>query len=171
MGALARRARPRSSPDPARHGDCNPSAVALVALKHVAAVGTVALLLTVEAPGQAQAPALPGWQPLGEVRLDRNGCAGCPAVIAMNQPHRRFGLASDSPSPVTLSGRIDVSCANGTTYNTLLQSPRRGGLFQIVPNACVNLEAKEIKLTITSVVLSPQDQDRTVGLYVYAAFG
>jgi hypothetical protein len=52
-----------------------------------------------------------------------------------------------------------------------LNSPRRGGLFQVIPNSCVNLDSKEMKLTVTSVGLSPADAERTVALVAYGSFG
>lgn len=117
------------------------------------------------------APSLPGFAALGQVSVDKSGCASCPRVIATEQRHRAFALASDSPFPVSLSGRIDVTCGNGATYHVFLQSPRRGGPFQLVPNTCVNLETKEITLTVTSVGLAPADQERSVAVIAYGSFG
>jgi hypothetical protein len=117
------------------------------------------------------APSLPGFSTLGQVSIDKTGCPSCPAVVATSKRHRAFALASDSPFPVILSGRIEVACADGTTYHVFLSSPRRGGPFQVVPNTCVNLDSKEITLTVTSVGLSPADAERTVGLIAYGSFG
>jgi len=131
-------------------------------------------LLSVARPsiGRAEtAPSLPGFSALGQVVVDKNGCSSCPHVLPTDKRHRNFALASDSPFPVMLSGRLDVTCANGTSYQVFLQSPRRGGPFQIVPNACTNLESKELTLTITSVGLSPADAERTITLFAYGSFG
>ena len=116
------------------------------------------------------APALPGFASLGQVLLDKDGCASCPVVFATSRRHRAFAFASDSPFPVNQSGRIEVTCANGSTYHVFLHSPLRSGLFQVVSNDCVNLDAKQVTLTITSVSLSPQDAERTVALLAYASF-
>ena len=115
------------------------------------------------------APTLPNWTPLGQVMVDKSGCPSCPTTFPTSRRHRRFGLTSDSFFPVSLSGRFDVSCSNGTNYNVLLQSSSRDGLFQVIPNLCVNFESKEVKLTITSVGLSPADSDRTVAVAVHAS--
>jgi hypothetical protein len=116
-------------------------------------------------------PALSGFAPLGQVVLDKNGCTSCPAVFATARRHRAFALASDSPFPVHQIGRVDVACANGSDYHVFLQSTVRGGPFQLVPNLCVNLDSKEVKVTVTSVTLSPPDEDRTVALMTYGSVG
>jgi hypothetical protein len=112
-----------------------------------------------------------GWAALGQVRLEKNACSSCPATFPTVNRHRNIGLSSDSPYPVSLSGRVDIKCADGTSYNVLLRSAARGGLFQVIRNSCVNLDAKEVGLTITSVSLSPPDADRTVTLSVYGSLG
>jgi hypothetical protein len=117
------------------------------------------------------APSLPGFATLGQVSVDKTGCASCPATIATSKRHRAFALASDSPFPVVLSGRVEVTCGDGTTYHLFLQSPHRGGPFQVVRNSCANLDSKEITLTVTSVGLSPADAERTVDLIAYGSFG
>jgi hypothetical protein len=117
------------------------------------------------------APAISGYSALGEVLLDKNGCSSCPAVYATSRRHRTFVLASDSPFPVHQVGRVDVTCANGSTYHVFLNSTVRAGPFQLVANNCVNLDSKEIKLTITSVGLAPQDAERTVTVFTYGSFG
>ena len=140
------------------------------------ALGLVAvvMLLSLARPSTSRAetaPSLPGFATLGQVVIDKTGCPSCPATIATNKRHRTFALASDSPFPVVLSGRLEVTCTNGTTYHVFLQSPRRGGPFQVVPNACTNLDTKEITLTVTSAGLAPADAERTVGLIAYGSFG
>ena len=137
---------------------------------------TVALVMiagheTSRAEGATELPALPGWTALGQVQLDKTGCPSCPAVFATNRRHRGFALASDSPFAISQSGRVDVTCADGSSYNVFLHSTRRGGLFQVIPNACVNFDSKEMKLTVTSVGLSPPDAGRTVALVAYGSFG
>lgn len=124
-------------------------------------VGVALLALT----SVAQVPV--GWAPLGKVTVDKNGCASCPATFPTPQRHRAFGIDSDSPFAVGLNGRFDVTCADGNTYDVPLRSATRGGLFQVLPNQCVNLDVKEIKLTITSVSLSPPDAERTITLNFY----
>lgn len=141
--------------------------------KLVGAVATVALFTVVghDTSRADSTPTLPGWMALGQVTLDKTGCSSCPAVITTSRRHRGFGLASDTPFALTQTGRVDVTCADGWSYHVFLQSPRRGGLFQVIPNSCVNLDSKEIKLTITSVGLSPPDAERTVSLITYGSFG
>jgi hypothetical protein len=117
------------------------------------------------------APSLPGFATLGQVSVDKTGCPSCPATIATNKRHRAFALASDSPFAVVLSGRVEVTCADGTTYHVFLQSPRGGGPFQVVRNTCVNLDSKELTLTVTSVGLSPADAERSIALITYGSFG
>ena len=112
-----------------------------------------------------------GWVALGQVRLEKNACTSCPAKFQTTARHRTIGLSTDTPYPISLSGRVDVTCADGTTYNVLLRSSVRGGLFQTIRNSCVNLDAKEIGLTITTVSLSPPDADRSVALSVYGTLG
>lgn len=138
---------------------------------HVAvavAVAVAVLVATGDEPcraGVGQGPH--AWTPFGQVSLDKNGCGSCPATFPTPSRYRSFGLATDSPYAVTLNGRIDVTCADGGSYNVALRSAVRGGIFQQVPNSCVNLDSKEIKLTITSVSLSPPDAERTVALTAY----
>lgn len=122
-------------------------------------------LASLAVPSGAQVPY--GWTPIGKATVDKNGCASCPVTIPTPSRHRSFGIDSDSPFSVALVGRIDVTCADGNTYNMLLRSATKGGLFQIFPNSCVNLDSKEIKLSITSVSLSPPDAERTVTLTVF----
>jgi hypothetical protein len=134
----------------------------------------VAALFSIGGEGTSRAedaPPLAGFSPLGQVLLDKSGCPSCPAVFATNKRHRAFGLASDSPFPVSQSGQLDVTCTSGASYHYFLRPATRGGLFQLVPNMCVNLDSKEIKLTITSVGLSPPDAERTVTLVAYGSFG
>lgn len=138
------------------------------------AVGVALALSTLvgDARSQPQSlPALANWTPLGQVVVDKSGCASCPATFATKRRHRNIGLASDSPFPVSLTGRIDVSCTDGTTYNVYLRSPLREGLFQVVPNTCANLDSKEVQLTVTSIDLSPPDAERSVALIAYGSFG
>jgi hypothetical protein len=116
-------------------------------------------------------PALPGFTGLGQVLVDKTGCASCPAVFVTSKRHRGFALASDTPFPISQSGRVDVTCTEGTTYHVFLYSPRHGGVFQLIPNSCVNFDSKEIKLTVTSVSLSPADAERSVALVAYGSFG
>lgn len=123
-------------------------------------------------PGRAEsAPALPGYAPLGEVRLDKTGCPSCPVTFSTDRRHRTFALTNDSPFPVVLAGRVEVTCANGSTYHVLLGSPRGGGPFQVVQNACTNLDAKSVSVDVTSVGLAPPDAERKVTLTVYGSFG
>lgn len=117
------------------------------------------------------APSLPGYATLGQVSVDKSGCSSCPLVLTTTKRHRTFALASDSPFPVSLSGALEVTCDDGATYQFPLRSPHRGGPFQIVPNTCANLASKEVKLTVTSVGLSPADAERSIGLIVYGSFG
>jgi hypothetical protein len=135
----------------------------------------VLTLLTLARPGRSRAaesaPSLPGFSTLGQVSVDKTGCPSCPAVITTDKRHRTFALASDSPFPVVLSGRVDVKCADGASYHVFLHSPHRGGPFQVVANSCVNLDSKEITLTVTSVGLAPADAERTVALIAYGSFG
>lgn len=134
----------------------------------------VVVLLSVGRPRTSHAetaPSLPGFSTIGQVLVDKSGCPSCPAVLTTEKRHRTFALASDSPFPVVLSGRVDVTCANGASYHVFLSSPRRGGPFQIVPNTCPNLESKEITLTVSSVGLSPADAERSVALIAYGSFG
>lgn len=141
-------------------------------LRRLGVVVAVALFSsTGDDASHAQGAPLPGWAPIGQVQLDKSGCASCPATFSIPSRHRSFGLATDSPFPVTLSGRIDVTCANGSTYDVLLRSSPRAGIFQVVPSSCVNLDTKEIKLTVTSLSLSPADENRTVVLTVYGKIG
>lgn len=134
----------------------------------------VVTLLSIARPATSRAesaPSLPGFSTLGQIVIDKTGCPSCPATIATDKRHRSFALASDSPFPVVLSGRLEVTCANGSTYHVFLQSPRRGGPFQVVANSCTNLDTKEITLTVTSVGLAPADAERTIGLIAYGSFG
>jgi hypothetical protein len=143
-------------------------------LLHVLGLAITVMLVSFARPSPSQAetaPSLPGFAMLGQVAVDKSGCPSCPRVIATDDRHRTFALASNSPFPVMLSGRLDVTCTNGATYHVFLQSPRRGGPFQVVPNTCVNLETKEITLTVTSVGLAPADSERTVTLIAYGSFG
>lgn len=117
------------------------------------------------------APALSGFAPLGQVVIDKTGCSSCPVVFTTGKRHRAFAFASDSPFPISQTGRIDVACANGSSYHVFLQSPVRSGPFQLVPNNCVNLDTKQVTLTITSVSLSPPDLEKTVTLLAYGSFG
>lgn len=148
---------------PARH-----PLLGLLALFALVIVFSVARPRTSRAEG---APSLPGFSTLGQVAIDKTGCPSCPRVISTDQRHRAFALASDSPFPVMLSGRLEVTCANGASYHVFLQSPRRGGPFQLVPNTCVNLDTKELTFTVTSVGLSPADAERTVSVIAYGSFG
>lgn len=116
-------------------------------------------------------PSLAGYATLGQVVVDKDGCASCPAVIKTAKRHRTFVLASDSPYPVVLSGRVDVTCSNGATYQVFLNSPRRGGPFQVIANTCVNLETRELTVTVTSVGLSPADAEQKIALIAYGSFG
>jgi hypothetical protein len=144
----------------------------MFAIRCLLGVATVALFsLTGDEPSHAQVVVPAGWTALGQVTLDKSGCASCPATFPTTNRHRSFGLASDTPYPLNLSGRIDVTCADGTTYEVLLKSSGRGGLFQIVPNTCVNFDAKQIGVTTTTVSLSPPDADRKVNVTVYGRVG
>lgn len=130
--------------------------------------------LSVAVPTSSRAedvPSLAGYATLGHVTVDKNGCASCPAVIRTSKRHRAFVIASDSPFPVVLSGRVDVTCSNGATYQVFLNSPRRGGPFQMIANTCVNLETKDLTFTITSVGLSPADAEQKIELIAYGSFG
>lgn len=51
-----------------------------------------------------------------------------------------------------------------------LASSLRGGPFQVIPNTCSSLDSKEIKITVTSVGLSPPDAERSVALMAYGSF-
>jgi hypothetical protein len=105
------------------------------------------------------------------VVIDKTGCPSCPSVVMTEKRHRTFALASDSPFPLVLSGRVEVTCADGGSYHLLLHSPRRGGPFQIVPNTCANLDSKQLTVTVTSVGLAPADAERKVSLILYGSFG
>lgn len=105
-----------------------------------------------------------GRTSLGQVSLDKSGCASCPATFATPSRYPTFALASDTPFPINLSGRIDVNCTDGSRYDVFLSSPMRGGVFQTIPNLCVNYDSKSLKLAITTVGLSDPDKDRTVTL-------
>ena len=140
------------------------------------ALGVLAVVLSLSLarprPSHAEsAPSLPGFATLGQVLVDKSGCPSCPLVLATEKRHRVFAFASDSPFPVLLSGRVEVTCAGGASYHVFLSSPRGGGPFQIVPNTCPNLESKEITLVVTSVGLSPADAERKVALIAYGSFG
>lgn len=118
--------------------------------------------------GRAEPPlALAGWTPIGEVHVDKRGCAPCSATFATARRYRSFGLTSDSPFALALAGRFDVTCADGATYNVLLHSPTTGGIFQLVPNRCVNLDTKKLEVTITSVSLAPADAERSIAIGLY----
>lgn len=132
----------------------------------------VALVLVgYDTPSEAQLAPVPSWTPLGQVRLDKEGCASCPAALRTSIRHRGFALATDSIYPISLTGRVDVTCGNGASYNVFLSSPARGGVFQVIPSSCMNFDVKEVKLTITSVSLSPPDVDRSALLTVYGTVG
>lgn len=122
-------------------------------------VGLVALVAITQGPA--------AWTPLGQVSIDKNGCASCPGTFPTTARNRTFGIGTDTPYAISLSGRIDVTCADNTTYNVALRSSVRGGIFQVIPNTCVNLDARSIALAVTSVGLSPPDAERTVALTVY----
>ncbi len=115
-------------------------------------------------------PALAGYAGLGQVLIDKNGCSGCPAVFTTGRRYRAFALVSDTPFPINQTGRVDVTCGTGTSYHVFLQSSVKSGPFQLIPNNCVGLDSKEVKLTITSVSLSAQDAEKTVALMAYGAF-
>lgn len=136
---------------------------------------SVVVLVSIGRPrashAETTAPSLPGFSALGQVLVDKSGCPSCPAVFPTEKRHRTFALASDSPFPVVLSGRAEITCTNGASYHVFLSSPRRGGPFQIVPNTCPNLESKEISISVTSVGLSPADAERSVALIAYGSFG
>lgn len=124
------------------------------------AIGAIALLAQI-------APVPGGWSALGSVALDKNGCGDCPATFATPERQREFGLGTDTPYPVALSGHVEIVCANGSSYQVLVRPSRRGGLFQVVPSSCTNFDTKEIRVVLTSVSLSPPDAERTVTLTVY----
>jgi len=131
-------------------------------------------LATLAVPNTSQAdsqPAIAGYAGLGQVLIDKNGCASCPAVFTTGRRYRAFALVSDTPFPINQTGRVDVTCGTGTSYHVFLQSPLRSGPFQVIPNNCVNLDSKDVKLTITSVSLSAQDAEKTVALMAYGSFG
>lgn len=136
----------------------------LVAIVVLAVVGS-------ETPSQAQLPPIPSWSPIGQVRIDKDGCSSCPASFGTSIRHRGFALATDSLYPISLTGRVDITCGNGATYNVFLNSPARGGVFQVIPTHCVNFDVKEVKLTITTVGLSPPDLDRSALLTIYGTVG
>lgn len=115
-------------------------------------------------------PSISGFSAIGQVSVDKTGCASCPAVFATSRRHRTFALASDSPFPMSPSGRFDVVCRDGSEYHVFLNSSPRGGPFQVIPNTCSNLDSKEIKISVTSVLLSPADQDRSVAIIAYGSF-
>lgn len=144
-----------------------PSAARVLGL--VAIVGLV--VVGYETPGEAQLPPIPSWAPIGQVRVDKDGCSSCPATFGTTIRHRGFALSTDSLYPISLTGRVDITCGNGTSYNVLLNSIARGGVFQVIPTSCVNFDVKELKLTITSVGLSPPDMDRSSLLTVYGTVG
>jgi hypothetical protein len=77
-----------------------------------------------------------------------------------------FGLASDSPFAISLAGRFDVTCSDGSTYNVFLNSPTGLGVFQLVSNQCVNYESTSITLSMTTVSLPPPDESRSIVLTV-----
>src|SRR5688500_1408595 len=79
-----------------------------------------------ETPSRAQLPPVPSWATVGQVRLDKDGCASCPAAFGTTIRHRGFALATDSIYPISLTGRVDVTCGNGTSYHVFLNSPARG---------------------------------------------
>jgi len=138
-------------------------------VKLAGVVGAFGLFLlagheTSRAEGQ---PSLANWTAIGRVLVNKEGCSTCPATFATSRRHRTFGLTSDSFYPVMLSGRFDVTCSNGTQYNVLLQSSQRSGLFQTIANSCVDLETKDVKLTITSVGLTPKDSERSIEIGVH----
>jgi len=113
-------------------------------------------------------PPLPyGWTAVGQVTLDRNGCAECPATFPTPDRSVAFGLASDSPFAISLAGRFDVICSDGSTYDVFLNSPTRRGVFQLVPNRCVNYESTSVTVSITTVSLSPPDENRSIVLTVF----
>lgn len=108
-----------------------------------------------------------GWTPLGQVVLEKNACAACPATFATPTRQRTFGLATDTPYPISLTGQVEIACADGTSYQILVRPAQRGGLFQTIGNSCVNLDSKELRLSLGSISVSPPDADRPVTLTVY----
>jgi hypothetical protein len=131
------------------------------------ASGAVALT-TVRTNEPLAAPQLPyGWTAIGQVTLDKSGCLECPATFPTASRPVTIGLASDSPFPISLAGRLDVNCTDGSTYDVFLNSPLRNGVFQFVPNHCVNYESTSVSLSMTTVSLSPPDEDRSVVLTVF----
>jgi hypothetical protein len=108
-----------------------------------------------------------GWTEVGHVVLDKSGCADCPATFSDESRPISFALTSDSPFPIDLAGRFDVHCADGSTYDEFLNSPRRRGIFQRVPNLCINYDSTSVTVSMTTVSLSPPDENRLVMLTVY----
>jgi hypothetical protein len=53
----------------------------------------------------------------------------------------------------------------------LLQTIPPGALSHLVPNTCVNLDVRELKMTVTSVRLSVPDEERTITVVAYGSFG
>ncbi len=130
---------------------------------------SAALVLSSHGRTEAQGGYAPsGWTPLGHIVLDKNGCESCKAMFPTPQRHLAFALTSDSPFAVSLSGRVDVECADLSSYNVLLGSPLRGGVFQLVANSCINYDSTKVRLTITNVGLSSPDKERGI---VIAAYG
>jgi hypothetical protein len=110
----------------------------------------------------------PGFTPIAQARVNRRGCEHCP-VVTQIPPNRypMFGLGTDSVNPISFTGRIDVNCVDGSNYNLYMRSPTQGGLFQLVPNLCVNFDAFSVKVDVQSASLSPPDVERTFTLTVY----
>src|SRR4051812_4211061 len=109
----------------------------------------IILLALILQPLQSRAQAVPGgWTPLGQVHLEQNACRDCPATFRTPARQRSFGLATDSPYPISLAGQLEVACTDGTTYQTVVRSATRGGLFQVIANTCTNFDSKELRLTL-----------------------
>jgi hypothetical protein len=127
-----------------------------------------AFTVTSDEVSQAQEVAPPiGFTPISRTTFNRRGCATCPLIVNVPTRFQIFALGTDSAYPISLTGKVDVSCKDGSTYNVYMRSPTSAGLFQVIPNLCVNFDTFALKVSVDSASLSPQDVERTVTLTVY----
>jgi hypothetical protein len=139
----------------------------------LAILAVVVLIIVTAAPTVksqvAQSPmSPPGFTPVAQTQINRRGCEHCP-IVAQIPPNRypMFGLGTDSVNPISFTGRIDVNCVDGSNYNIYMRSPTQGGLFQLIPNLCVNFDAFSVKVDVESAALSPPDVERTFTVTLY----
>ncbi len=137
-----------------------------------AVLGVVLLIVATSAPVESQVAQTPmspaGFTPIAQAQINRRGCPHCP-IVGQVPPNRYqyFALGTDSINPISFSGRIDVNCIDGSSYNLYMRSPTGVGLFELIPNLCVNFDVFSIKVDVTSAALSPPDVERTFTLTLY----